>query len=157
MLPFAEDIRDLDNILAAAGFGTREEREEQDVEETLPKLTDKERNAAKLMIKNFSIDFDSRNFENPTIQKFYSGLQALALNEDEPEEVEDYLEPDYEELERRAPVLQKFKDAFFGGYDSDSELVKKPAARVNAAKRVAKKEIIAELNEEGMETAEEQK
>lgn len=170
VLPFAEDIRDLDNILAAAGFGQREEREMQPASETLPKLAEKERNAAKLMIKNFSIDFDSRNFENPTIQKFYSGLQALALNEDEPEEVEDYLEPDYEELERRGPVLQKFKDAFFGGYDSDSELTKKPAGRGRAPakgttkrepvvrKRPAKKEeIIAEKPEEDLENVEEHK
>ena len=30
-----------------------------------------------------NIDFDSRNFENPTLQKFYSTLQALALGENE--------------------------------------------------------------------------
>ncbi len=61
------------------------------------KLRPDEKNAAKLLIKNLTIDFDARNFENPTIQKFYSGLQALALNEDEPEPVDDLLEPDYEE------------------------------------------------------------
>ena len=31
-----------------------------------------------------------------TIQKFYSGLQALALGDDEQEEVEDCLKPDAE-------------------------------------------------------------
>ena len=37
-------------------------------------LKKKERDTAKLLIRNLTIDFDSRNFENPTIQKFYSGL-----------------------------------------------------------------------------------
>jgi hypothetical protein len=36
-------------------------------------------------------------------------LQALALNEDEPEEFEDLLEPNYDELQRFEPVLSKFK------------------------------------------------
>lgn len=40
--------------------------------------------AAKLLVKALSIDFDSRNFENPAIQKFYSNLEAIALGEDEP-------------------------------------------------------------------------
>lgn len=30
-------------------------------------------------------DFDIRNFENPAIGTFYAGLQAIALQENEPE------------------------------------------------------------------------
>ena len=89
----------------------------------IDKLRPEEKNAARLLIKNLTIDFDVRNFENPTIQKFYSGLQALALNEDEPEQVEDLLEPDYEEMQRFQPVINKFKNAFFGGEDSDAEVM----------------------------------
>ena len=37
-------------------------------------LTKEEKNTAKLLVKNLNIDFDSRDFENPTIQKFFSGL-----------------------------------------------------------------------------------
>lgn len=96
VLPFADDIRDLDNIMEAAGFQKSDERMEEPA--IIDKLKPEEKNAAKLLIKNLTIDFDPRNFENPTIQKFYSGLQALALNEDEPEPVEDLLEPDYEEM-----------------------------------------------------------
>ena len=69
MLPFADDIRDLDTIMEAAGFPENENA--VPIAET---LTKKERDAAKLMISNLTIGFDSRNFENPTIQKFYSGL-----------------------------------------------------------------------------------
>ena len=36
----------------------------------------------------------------------------MALNEDEPEPVEDLLEPDYEEMQRFNPVINKFKNAF---------------------------------------------
>lgn len=107
VLPYADDIRDLDGIMEAAGFQKAEERQQEPA--IIDKLRPEEKNAAKLLIKNLTIEFDPRNFENPTIQKFYSGLQALALNEDEPEPVEDLLEPDYEELQRRHPVINKFK------------------------------------------------
>lgn len=50
-------------------------------------LTKQEKDAAKLLLKNFDFEFDCRNFENPSIQKFFSGLQAMALGEEHPEEV----------------------------------------------------------------------
>ena len=108
VLPFADDIRDLDTIMEAAGFPENEN--EVPIAET---LTKKERDAAKLMISNLTIGFDSRNFENPTIQKFYSGLQALALNSEEVERVPDLLEPDHEGMKIFQPVIQNFKDLFF--------------------------------------------
>ena len=101
VLPYAEDIRDLDAIMEAAGFRQQEENQ-VGICETLKK---EERNSARLLIKNLTIDFDSRNFENPSTQRFYAGLQALALNEEEPEPVQDLLEPDYEGLKRFQPVL----------------------------------------------------
>jgi ATP-dependent DNA helicase 2 subunit 1 len=74
-----------------------------------------------------TIDFNSRNFENPSIQQFYAGLQALALNEEEPEPVEDLLEPDYEGMKRFDPLIEKFKDAFFDGAEEDPECGGGPA------------------------------
>jgi hypothetical protein len=71
------------------------------------------------LIKNLSIDFNSKDFTNPSIQKFYAGLQALALNEDEPDHVEDLLEPDYEGMKVLQPVVTKFRDAFFNGHVFD--------------------------------------
>lgn len=62
VLPFADDIRDLDTIMAAAGYP--EEKREENI---ISSLTKKEKDSAKLLIKNLSIKFDSRNFENPTI------------------------------------------------------------------------------------------
>lgn len=130
VLPYAEDLRELSDIKEAAGLGKADAGEEAPVIDTLKQ---EEKNAARLLIKNLTIDFNSRNFENPSIQTFYSGLQALALNEEEPEPVEDLLEPDYEEMQRFQPVVQKFKNAFFGGNDSDSEISMKSNPRAKAA------------------------
>lgn len=57
--------------MESAGFNPAVEEEEKSVIET---LTAEEKNAAKLLVKNLTIDFNSRNFENPSIQQFYSGL-----------------------------------------------------------------------------------
>ena len=95
VLPYAEDLRDLNEIKEAGGFEVDETENKNSI---IDSLKQEEKNAARLLIKNLTIDFNSRNFENPSIQKFYSGLQALALNEEEPEPVEDLLEPDYEEM-----------------------------------------------------------
>lgn len=90
VLPFADDMRDLDAIMAASGLKVGEKSEKPLVDT----LTKDEKYAAKVIIKNMTIkDFKSRDFENPTIQKFYAWLQALALGEDEPEPVQDLLEP----------------------------------------------------------------
>lgn len=76
-------------------------------------MKDDEIKAAKLLVKNLDIDFDSRNFENPTIQKFFNGLQALALGEKNPEPIEDTLEPDYEGLKKYDKVLGMFRNTFY--------------------------------------------
>jgi ATP-dependent DNA helicase 2 subunit 1 len=69
-LPYADDLRGNKEIVEYAGLGRKNEGG-AGIAET---LTDTEKHAAKLLIKNLNIDFDSRNFQNPTIQKFFSGL-----------------------------------------------------------------------------------
>jgi len=83
-------------------------------------------------VKNLNIEFDSRNFENPTIQKFYSGLQALALQEDEPEHVDDLLEPDYDGLKKFDNVMKHFRDTFYDGDPEDPECAEKPKRTAGA-------------------------
>lgn len=56
-----------------------------------------------------TINFNSNNFENPSIQKFYAGLQAFAINEKQPEEIQDTLEPDYEGMKNMSKVITKMK------------------------------------------------
>lgn len=96
-LPYAEDVRDIEEHLA--------------YKERVPQATKDENRAAKLFVKNMTVDFNSRNFENPSIQKFYSGLQAFALNE-EPEEIQDTLEPDYAGMQKMQPVIDQVKRTF---------------------------------------------
>ena len=71
-LPYADDVRDNKSILQAAGFEQKPDEEMGDG--IISTLTKQEKHAAKLIVKNLNIDFDSRNFENPTVQKFFSGL-----------------------------------------------------------------------------------
>eukprot|EP00743_Colponemidia_sp_Colp-15_P002621 GILK01002839.1.p1 GENE.GILK01002839.1~~GILK01002839.1.p1 ORF type:complete len:631 (-),score=167.71 GILK01002839.1:47-1906(-) len=66
---------------------------------------------AKAVVKSLTIDFDSRNFENPAIQRFYAGLQALALQEGQPEECEDSLVPDVEGIRAYKPLLDDWMQA----------------------------------------------
>ena len=65
VLPYAEDIRSLDGIIQSAGFSSAEDREDEP--SIINDLTDNERIAARLLIKNLTINFDSHNFENPLI------------------------------------------------------------------------------------------
>ena len=57
-----------------------------------------------LQLRNFS----EANFTNPTLQHFYSRLEALALESNQPRDVEDTLEPDYEGLQRHASHIDNF-------------------------------------------------
>lgn len=58
----------------------------------------------KLLINNLTVhNFDLRDFQNPSLQKFYGHLQAHALNQPSVEERPDLLMPDEE-------GLAKFKD-----------------------------------------------
>ena len=55
--------------------------------------------------------FNPDNYENPSIQKFYAYLQALALDEEDVEELEDATLPDIEMIEKRTDkLLDQLKD-----------------------------------------------
>lgn len=82
-----------------------------------------------------SINFKSSNFENPAIQKFYAGLQAFALNEKKPEEIQDTLEPDYEGMKNMSKVIDKMKQTFFDGATEDHLAAEKPKS-VGGRKRM---------------------
>lgn len=110
--------------MVAAGLNKNKEKQQLPIVQSLAK---KEKDAAKLMIKNLTFDFSSSNFENPSIQKFYTGLQSLALKESASAPVKDLLEPDYQNMQQLKPVFDKFKGTFFGGENQDPEtVVKKP-------------------------------
>ena len=97
-LPYADDIRKPDTVIPIKK----------------PDVNREQITNAKLLVKALTFDFDSRNFENPKIQNFFSNLQAIALGEDQPEVVEDSLEPDEEGIKKYAEVIENFKFSVFG-------------------------------------------
>ncbi|KAJ7370949.1 X-ray repair cross-complementing protein 6 [Desmophyllum pertusum] len=69
---------------------------------------------AKEVIKNLTLGFDSSHFQNPSLQKHYKNLEALALDRDEPEEVVDLTEPKVEAIDRKVgEAIKEFKDVVF--------------------------------------------
>jgi ATP-dependent DNA helicase 2 subunit 1 len=65
----------------------------------------------KLLINNLTInDFDVRNFDSPSLQKFYAHLQAHALGEKEVDEPADLLKQDEDAMLKCLDIIQMIKD-----------------------------------------------
>jgi len=93
-LPYADDIRNLKL-------------------EATPKATTDQIDKAKKLVKTLRIKFDSRNFENPSLQKHYANLQAIALEREAVEEVPDYVIPDEAGMEKFADIIDAYREAVF--------------------------------------------
>jgi ATP-dependent DNA helicase 2 subunit 1 len=92
--------------------GMSPEQREQYVDKLL-RLGPKEELVCKELIDAFTIDdFSPNYFENPEIQKFYKNLQALALNHEHAEQVEDHIQPDEEGLESNMDLIKQFSSIF---------------------------------------------
>jgi len=102
-----------------------------------PKANNDQIDIAKNIVKSIRIkDFDSRNFENPSLQKHYVGLQALALEREVEEEVIDYLIPDEEGMKRYEDLYEHFVSEIFPeNYKPEEAVVKKPKAKGTKRKR----------------------
>ena len=102
ILPWADDIRSNSEILS-------------NNPKILPKISEEESNLARKLIKKMNISFDCRSFENVELQKFYSTLQALALEETNIEPIEDTIQPHSEGLEKVLNGLDEtFRKSIFG-------------------------------------------
>ena len=102
ILPWADDIRSNSEIMA-------------NNPKNLPEVTEEQSELAKKLIKKMNISFDCRAFENVELQKFYSTLQALALEESNIEQVDDTLQPHSEGLEKVLKGLdENFRESIFG-------------------------------------------
>ena len=121
ILPWADDIRSNSEILA------KNPKE-------LPEVTQEQSDLAKRIIKKMNISFDCRAFENVELQKFYSTLQALALEESNVEKVEDTMQPHTEGLEKVLNGLdENFRKAIFGDSGGKTEELMKQY--INGKKR----------------------
>ena len=127
-LPYADDIRSSEDILSK-------------LPENVNDINDEQRNHARKLIKKMNISFDCRNFENVTLQKFYATLQALALEETEVEEVDDFINPDNNALETILKGCDKEFREVFGldapgdGVDADKKVSKKVKGRERSRSR----------------------
>jgi ATP-dependent DNA helicase 2 subunit 1 len=93
-LPYADDIRPLKF-------------------EPQPKATTEQIVKAKKVVKSLRIKFDSRNFENPALQRHYANLQAIALDREILEETPDYVVPDEEGMAKYADLIDDFRRSVF--------------------------------------------
>lgn len=81
--------------------------------ERLLRETKEEQVISRELIEAFTIDdFHPNYFENPEIQKFYKNLQALALNHEHVEQVEDQIQPDEEGLQMNKDIIDHFTRVF---------------------------------------------
>lgn len=110
-LPFAEEIRDTKNL-----------EEVTEIQNELTEPLKNQVNVAKKMINALTIDFSPHSFENQSLQKMHSYLQALALGETEPEPVKDTLLPDFEGMKAVQPMVDLFKKAIWGDDYVDPEV-----------------------------------
>lgn len=102
-LPFAEEIRDTKNL-----------QEVSDIHNELTAPSKAQVNHAKKMINALTINFSPHSFENQSLQKMHSYLQALALGENDPEPVRDTLMPDFEGMRLVKPMVDLFKASVWG-------------------------------------------
>lgn len=130
LLPQEEEIDEHNNQVKPPGFHViflpfTDDLRRLKYEQT-PKATTEQINKAKQVIKNLTSGFDSSNFENPSLQKHFKNLEALALDRDEPEELIDHTEPKTEAIDRKAgEAIKQFKDVVF---PDDYDPLGKPAA-----------------------------
>src|SRR3990167_602814 len=106
-LPFADEIKDTDGKLVS-----NKTPQDQDISSTDPSRT--QIAAAKRLITALTTNFSPFKFENPNLQKSYSYLQALALGEQEPEPVVDYLQPDTEGMQAVTGLALAFRTECWG-------------------------------------------
>ncbi|KAG7275496.1 hypothetical protein CRUP_032539 [Coryphaenoides rupestris] len=85
----------------------------------------------KEIVSKLRFKYKSESFENPAIQQHYRNLEALALDMMAPENMEDLIMPNADQMDARlGPLAQEFKDLVYpAGYNPDS----KPAAKRKSA------------------------
>jgi len=127
LLPQSE-IYDEDNVqLEPAGFYLIYLPYADDIRavklQPAPKANEEQIKKAKKIVKALRIKFDSRNFENPAIQKHYSNLQALALDRETQEDTPDYVMPDEEGMSKFSDTISEFKADILGNnYDPKKKI-----------------------------------
>ena len=136
ILPWADDIRSNSEIMAK-------------YPKELPKVSDEQSDLAKKIIKKMNISFDCRAFENVELQKFYSTLQALALEENNIEQVDDNMQPHTEGLEKVLDGLDEtFRQSIFGKEGGKTSEVCEKYVKGNRNKKRSRSKSKSDVSEE---------
>ena len=126
-LPFADDFRKL-----------RYEKPEEATEDQI--------DATKNVIKKLMFPFKSESFENPSLQREYRVLEALALEKEDLDEFVDYTKPDNELIMKKAG--QELNDLgqviYPGGYQAVQTGAKRVRTSADQSEKSAKKSGVTE-------------
>lgn len=119
--------------------------EELQIDAGIPRATDDQIRKASSLLKRIDLkDFSVFQFSNPSLQKHYTTLQALALDEDEMPIVKDETLPDEEGMARPGVVraIDEFKNAVYGeNHVEEEEAAKKGSVTEASKKRKAMYEV----------------
>ncbi|EGC32746.1 hypothetical protein DICPUDRAFT_7342, partial [Dictyostelium purpureum] len=100
-LPYADDIRHPVNVGIVKKNKSDEKKDQESIE------------LAKKIIKSMKIKFDEKKYLNPSLQKHYASLQALALERDSIEETIDNIQPDQQLIDKNLDLCREFSDTIF--------------------------------------------
>jgi ATP-dependent DNA helicase 2 subunit 1 len=105
-----------------------------------PKAPDDVVDKAKEIVKKLMFTFNPESFENPALQKHYRILEAIALDQEEVEEVADLTLPDHNRIETRAGnAIDSFMSTVFPNGVSDGKTKagtkRKPSESGTSAKK----------------------
>jgi ATP-dependent DNA helicase 2 subunit 1 len=120
-LPYSDDIRKIPTYPTAIA------------EETLQRKARKIVEALHLPGK-----FNSALIPNPSLQKHYQVIQALALEESAPQEVEDLLKPDVEGMQKFRPFFESFEEEVSLGLEPVNRVVQEDEEDEDKKKRKIK-------------------
>ncbi|TXG66694.1 hypothetical protein EZV62_007969 [Acer yangbiense] len=116
-LPYCDDIRNVEEAREIS------ELHHSDAN-AVPRATDDQVKKAIALMKRIDLkDFSVCQFANPSLQRHYAVLQALALEEDEIPEINDETAPDEEGMARPGVVnaIEEFKLSVYGdSYDEEN-------------------------------------
>lgn len=93
-----------------------------------PEATDMQVHKMKEIVSKLRFKYRSESFENPVLQQHYRNLEALALDMEAPDSIEDFTMPKAEQMDKRlGSLVQEVKDLVYPSYYNPENT--KPASK----------------------------
>jgi ATP-dependent DNA helicase II len=107
LLPWAQDLMLYEQII-------------EKFPKNLPKVTKRQSEMARSIVKKMNFNFDIKSFSNYNVQKFYSTLQSIALGESNNEVIENKLHPNDEQIKKKLDKMDiKYKQSTIENNDNN--------------------------------------